>query len=94
MIGSAPAGYKPVIESEPPHWRKYAKCRGASPAMFITERGQPTHTALEACQLCMVWRSCLRYAMENNEIGIWGRTTLLQRRQLRKSGISIDDIVL
>lgn len=94
MLGGAPEGFIPVIESEPPHWRKYAKCRGTDTSVFITPRGQPIRTALEVCQLCMVWRPCLRYAMENKEVGVWGRTTETQRRQLMKDGIALEDIVL
>lgn len=77
---------KPVVIIERDHhdWRKKASCRSLSPTLFILERGQDHRQALKVCRDCVVKNPCLRYALDNNEIGIWGGTTGKERRRMKK----------
>lgn len=72
-----------IIERDNPDWRKKASCANLDPAMFIIERGQDVQPALNVCKTCPVKDPCLRYAIDNNEIGIWGGTTGKQRRKMK-----------
>lgn len=45
------------------------------------------------CSECPVWGMCLRWAVENEEEGVWAGTTKLQRRRIASSangGMTMD----
>ena len=65
-------------------WRLQAACADADPELFHPKRGENAKKARAFCRRCPVWRSCLAFAVEHNEIGIWAGTTEKQRRPLRK----------
>ena len=47
------------------------------------ENAQP---AKKICQMCVVNRSCLKYALENNEkYGIWGGKTVQERKRIKRA---------
>lgn len=37
------------------------------------------------CSDCPVWSACLRWAVENDEVGIWAGTTQQQRRKMKRT---------
>lgn len=37
------------------------------------------------CSDCPVWRECLRWAIENEEVGIWAGTTRWQRKRMGRT---------
>lgn len=73
-----------IIERDNPEWRKQASCTNLNPSFFIVERGEDVNPALSVCRTCPVKDPCLRYAIDNNEIGIWGGTTGKQRRRMKR----------
>lgn len=73
-----------------PPWHPDAACRGQDPNLFFPthgKHGQTNAVALALCADCPVREPCLRFALEQPEatdIGIWGGTTRLQRKRLRR----------
>jgi WhiB family redox-sensing transcriptional regulator len=55
-------------------------------ALFFPERGESTREAKATCATCNVSVECLDYAMRNQiKFGIWGGTSELERRTLRRA---------
>ena len=68
-----------------PAWQQHAACRGVGPDVFFPERGADVATAKQLCVACVVRGQCLAASLERSErYGIWGGTTDMQRRQVRK----------
>lgn len=65
-------------------------CASADPDAFFPEKGESNmiRNAKMVCSSCQYQTECLDYAINNNEIGIWGGTTEYERRQLKR-GIKI-----
>lgn len=67
---------------------EHGACIGAPTDWFFPGRGlivaynDELKSALALCADCTVRDVCLRWALENNEIGVWGGTTGLDRRQM------------
>jgi WhiB family transcriptional regulator, redox-sensing transcriptional regulator len=67
--------------------------RGAACADMPTElffphgdaTGKQVREAKKVCGGCPIAVQCLTWAIENNEHGIWGGTTVNQRKELRRS---------
>lgn len=59
-------------------------CRGANGDIFFEEGNESTAKAY--CDLCPVRVTCLTWAMENGEFGIWGGTTESERRAAKRGG--------
>ena len=52
-------------------------------------RAEPTRQAKAVCQKCPVLKRCLEYALrhpESAEYGVWGGTTVTQRRRILRLG--------
>jgi WhiB family redox-sensing transcriptional regulator len=67
--------------------RKRGACAGANPNIFFPEDEKDlvlVGKALVYCSGCPVLDLCRRYAMDNEDYGIWGGTTARQRRSLRR----------
>jgi WhiB family redox-sensing transcriptional regulator len=68
-------------------------CRQADPELFfpIAAVTGPTARQVEAakavCGLCVVRMNCLSYALEAMPEGIWGGTTLEERRAARGASV-------
>ncbi len=74
-----------AIKSDRPRWHLDAACRGMTPDLFYPERGDSTAEARSVCQGCPVQGQCLAFAVTRNERhGIWGDTSVRQRRNLRR----------
>jgi WhiB family redox-sensing transcriptional regulator len=66
-------------------WQDYANCAGAEPELFFPDNGIHPGSALALCATCPVRTQCLNYALEHNERhGIWGGTTRIERRAMRR----------
>ena len=64
-------------------WAKDAACRESTLDFFPGERDWgPIREAKSVCEPCKVRSECLAYAIANNEDGIWGGTTALERRRM------------
>lgn len=73
-----------VIIKHNESWRNFANCKDAPKDIFIINRGESSKPAFAYCSNCSVQKACLRYAIDNHCIGIWGNTTNKTRRNLRK----------
>lgn len=72
-------------------------CSTTDPEMFFPQEvefyGRKTTSpkyfnlsaAKELCSQCPLQVQCLRYAIRNSEVGIWGGTTESQRESLRRN---------
>ena len=62
-------------------------CVSADPEAFFPERGSDAkHTAAarKVCSTCPYIGVCREWAIENNEIGVWGGTTEIERKRIRR----------
>jgi WhiB family redox-sensing transcriptional regulator len=66
-------------------WMDDARCREVGSAVFFPEEGdyKAVQRARQICRDCEVQAECLTYGMAEIH-GIWGGTTVTERRQLRK----------
>lgn len=60
------------------------------PDIFFTDPKEPTYRKDTAkakgyCGMCTYKTECLAWAMEVDEIGVWGGTTEIDRRKLKRS---------
>ena len=66
-----------------------AACSGEDTTIFFPEPGEfakeDTKLAKAICASCNVKDACLKFALENNEYGIWGGTTDHERKSLRRN---------
>lgn len=69
-------------------WVDLAACRGANPRLFDAVSALHAETALRICKGCPVKDACLQEALDEevNPDGVWGGTTQLERRKLRRHG--------
>jgi WhiB family redox-sensing transcriptional regulator len=71
-------------------WRNYAACRDVDPDLFfpLGTSGASLaqiEQAKQICHTCPVSRSCLRWALDSGDAGVWGGTTEEERRSHRRS---------
>lgn len=71
-------------------WKDQALCKGSRTSDYfpvrITRENIDTLTEIfELCEKCKVNAECLESAIVNEELGVWGRTTLRQRKQFIKN---------
>jgi WhiB family redox-sensing transcriptional regulator len=86
--GARPSGRRDV------RWRDDAACRVMPPELFFP--AGTSGAALEnidaakaVCNACPVQNACLRFAFETKqEDGIWGGTTEVERRRLRRAWLA------
>jgi hypothetical protein len=77
------------MAATPPNWPD-AACRDAPLDLFITlgdeddEPAYPPVAAVVFCNSCRYRVECLAWAVENDEVGVWGGTSSYQRRQLTR----------
>ncbi|MEU4192754.1 WhiB family transcriptional regulator [Kribbella sp. NPDC026611] len=78
-----------------PGWQSMGECRSVADDSCFPEPGQATAAALDRCGFCPVRRSCLASALANDEeFGVWGGTTEIQRDVIRTdiaAGVPIVD---
>jgi WhiB family redox-sensing transcriptional regulator len=72
-------------------WAERAACKGAPLEIFVapdTEDAEPYYldeTQHSYCDPCPVRVECLQWALDAEEVGVWGGTTTYQRRQLGRT---------
>lgn len=67
-------------------------CKGMGPELFVGPDGRETrtyrevreHKAKMVCRGCPVVSECLEWALEHNEVGVWGGLTEDERRSLKR----------
>ncbi|RZU20053.1 transcription factor WhiB [Kribbella rubisoli] len=76
-------------------WQGMGECRSVADDSCFPEPGQATSAAVDRCGFCPVRRSCLASALANDEeFGVWGGTTEVQRDVIRTdiaAGVPIVD---
>ncbi|MDQ5816234.1 MAG: WhiB family transcriptional regulator [Actinomycetota bacterium] len=61
-------------------------CVGApDPDLWFPERGQSAEPARRICARCPVRPECLHWALEKDELGVWGGLSPRERKRLRES---------
>lgn len=63
-----------------------AACATAPLEVFFPEgrnKREQEYAAKVICASCPIQEQCLRYAIENSELGIWGGTTEEERKHIR-----------
>jgi WhiB family redox-sensing transcriptional regulator len=75
-------------------WRDHALCKEVDPQIFFEETpGVKSTAAKSVCRRCDVQPQCLEYALNHNEWGIWGGTSINQRKLLRRQrGIRLSPV--
>ena len=74
-------------------WRAYAACRRADPGLFFPSGTDAAalaqaDRAKQVCGGCPVRAACLDWALASGlETGVWGGTTVGERRALRASHV-------
>jgi len=69
-------------------------CATADPEAFFLERGAArweVEIAKKVCSTCMLIGVCREWALENNEMGIWGGTTEAERKKIRRMRNAVKD---
>lgn len=71
-------------------WRDHAACRDVDPELFFPLGAAGAslpqiELAKQICRTCPVRRSCLRWALDHGDAGVWGGTTDEERRRQRRS---------
>ena len=77
---------KPLVLREPLTWMQHAACKGSDHSKFFINKGQTKmmRETFKICQICVVKTSCLNFALDNYETGIWGGTSERERKKIRK----------
>lgn len=72
--------------SFPGEWTNNAACRYMDVALFFHDSRQSpkSQDALDMCKDCPVKQPCLDHAIRNQEVGIWGGTTVSERTAMRR----------
>jgi WhiB family transcriptional regulator, redox-sensing transcriptional regulator len=70
-------------------WMPEGACRSEDPGLFfpVSEIGPSlwqVERARTVCRRCPVLATCLRYAMDTGQHGIWGATTDGERRAMQQ----------
>ena len=67
-------------------WMSAANCVGTDPeAWFPGKGGRLSGFQKRVCDACPVREACLEYALEFRLGGIWGGTTEIERRTMRRA---------
>jgi WhiB family transcriptional regulator, redox-sensing transcriptional regulator len=66
-------------------WRNYAACRDVDPDLFfplgtVGASLPQIEQAKRVCRTCLVSQSCLSWALDSGDSGVWGGTTDEERR--------------
>jgi len=81
-----------ILQERPP-WYELAACKGQDTKIFFPEPeedrkrvdNEDVRLAYSFCEKCPVQKQCLRYATENFEVGIWGKSRERIRRRHRSN---------
>jgi hypothetical protein len=65
-------------------------CTQTDPDIFFPDKELPSYRetmnlAKRACGMCKYKVECLEWALENNELGIWGGTDEIDRKRLKRN---------
>lgn len=74
-----------MVDQARPKWHRDGLCLESHPGVnwFATHRARQAE-AVDVCRRCLVVEPCLAFALEHNELGVWGATTEAERRIMRR----------
>lgn len=76
-----------------PDWTG-ALCSQVDLELFFPEKGGTSLPAKQVCRSCPVQEPCLQYALDNPVDGVWGGTSVNERREVvRAAGRSYSTVV-
>jgi WhiB family redox-sensing transcriptional regulator len=75
-------------------WDDEALCRQVDPELFFPDQDKQTAPAASAiCRRCPIMTECLARALDGDErFGVWGGSSEAQRRDLKRLGITGDEV--
>ena len=80
--------HEQMANHRPGEWIYEALCAQVGPVDFFPNAGQSATAAKAVCHKCEVQAECLDYAITSPTPlhGIWGGTSAVERRALRREG--------
>jgi WhiB family redox-sensing transcriptional regulator len=85
---SIPADFFSISRRPKNEWAPFGNCLGKPTETFYTRNGAISDEIRELCETCPVRLDCLVFALVNDEHGIWGGTTRLQRSRFPKEVVN------
>lgn len=78
---------------ESTEWMAQAACLNADTEVFFPDKGESPDEAKRICAHCPVVQECLDWALAlpADTVGVWGATTVKERRRLRQLGAARAD---
>jgi len=72
-----------------PEWHQRAACRGVGPTDYVRGPKADYEANRALCADCPVRQECLEMALVDDGLaGLWGGTTELERRELRRARVA------
>jgi WhiB family transcriptional regulator, redox-sensing transcriptional regulator len=72
-----------MVMTDPLAWMDEGLCRGLTTEIFFPEDfALPDPAVKRLCRRCPVREACLQYALDHEEVGIWGGTDDEQRAKI------------
>jgi WhiB family transcriptional regulator, redox-sensing transcriptional regulator len=71
-----------ILNIERIRWRTQAACRDADPGLFQDSLLEKV-VIEQFCRQCPVKPQCLKEALENDDVGVWGGTTQKERNYMK-----------
>ena len=67
-------------------WAKFARCRGADPAMFFPVNGSyhKVEKLKAYCEPCPVREQCAEWGIRHEHLGVWGGLSGKDRELIRR----------
>jgi WhiB family transcriptional regulator, redox-sensing transcriptional regulator len=76
-----------------PAWMRDGLCREYPELVFVPSTRTIDASAVEICRRCAVRPECLRFAIDGDEVGVWGGTSEVERRSARRHGRSVAEVI-
>jgi WhiB family redox-sensing transcriptional regulator len=73
-----------------------AACKSADPELFFAEvkEREKIADAKSYCDRCPIVMQCLTYALNNEEFGIWGGTTMAERLLVKNNPRARKELII
>ena len=68
-------------------WKQRGNCNGEPAYIFYVKHPRVEERARAICMGCPVIEECFLYALQHNEMGIWGGLTEEERKKLKLSSL-------
>lgn len=82
---AGPTWFARMVAQARPAWQADGACHEHPELDFFTGRAVDHAEAKAVCADCLVRPECLAFALEHQELGVWGATTEAERRAMREA---------